>query len=383
MSNKEKMVRLQASYAAPYGVDDKGVIRGVSICTAGPALGHGVHLDESFIEELVSQASEMKLGLKARFGHPNMCNEALGTGLGRFRNFRVSKDRKQIYGDLYFSESSKITPHGDLAAYVTQLAKDDPDSFGTSIVFAIGDYYRKDPEGNDVFVDTSHGREEYIDFEGDQDELSEELYVTCNKLFGCDVVDEPAANPNGLFSGATVAGQVEAFFSEHPEIKKLLESNKNVVDIIETYGYKLSQYLSKEHAMEIEQDQEAEVFADNSDISDTDCADISTPDPEPEPAVIEEPEVEAMSARDFRDLVEEFGAEIATKVFDSNGDREDALDLYAEHIHSQLESANKEIASLKAKVKALQTKHDEVASDGVSFSGEKPKKRSLTSNINL
>jgi hypothetical protein len=139
---KNKQLRLEANRQPP-GPVEGDVIKRCSIVTVGEALGHGVFLDENFVAECYAQASSLKTGLKARFGHPNMCNEALGTTLGRFKNFSLSPDGKQLFGDLHFAKSAKITPHGDLAAYVTQLAEDDPEAFGTSIVFQIGGQYRK------------------------------------------------------------------------------------------------------------------------------------------------------------------------------------------------------------------------------------------------
>ena len=358
---KNKQLRLEANRQPPGSVEGD-VIKRCSIVTAGEALGHGVFLDESFIAECYKQASSLKMGLKARFGHPGMCSEALGTTLGRFKNFELSDDGKQLYGDLHFAKSAKITPHGDLAAYVKQLAEDDPEAFGTSIVFHIGGYYAKDEEG-----------EEY-DIDEDQAFFSEEMvFVKCGKLLDCDFVDEPAANPNGLFSSASVAGQVEKFFSDNPEIKKLLESNKNVVDIIETYGYKLSQYLSQEKTMPIpEETQEIPPAELNSDNSDAICAD-SEPEAvveEPVAAVEAAPAPEAMSASDYRKLIGEFGADIATAVFDANGSYEDALKLKAESEAAKNVELSKVITKLNAEIQSLKAQLAEFDSDGVSFQGK-------------
>lgn len=386
---KNKLIKLQANYAAPSRVDGD-VIRGVSICTAGEALGHGVHLDESFIQEAFEQSSSLKLGLKARFGHPSMCNEALGTTVGRFKNFSISKDGRQFYGDLHFGEyaDEKFKKH------ILGLAKEDPEAFGTSIVFGIGGYYRKDADGNDVnvFFARDDYSEEYEDYYGSPDDLSEELYVRCGQMYGCDFVDEPAANPGGLFNNGSPAAEIHEIFEQHPEVKRLLMSNKNVVDIIESYGVKIKQFLAKEKTMTEPQEVESEVFESNSDISNENCLESEqehVEEVEPvEDAVAEDAEesepdevVEAMSASEFRALVQEFGAEIATTVFDSNGTRTDALVLRIAELESKLEAAHAEKECLMGKFSALQEKHDELSFDGAAFDPPKKKKRDIAKSV--
>jgi hypothetical protein len=222
---------------------------------------------------------------------------------------------------------------------------------------------------------SDYGVEElYPDYDGDENELSEELYVRCGKLLNCDFVDEPAANPNGLFSSASVSGQVERLFADHPEIKTLLENNKNVVDIIETYGYKLSQYLSKEKIMPKEQENpDVELDEVNSDIPE-EISPGSEPEAEVEPveAAPVEPadEPEAMSASEYRKLIGEFGADIATAVFDANGSYEDALKLKAEKESEKNVELSREIEKLKGEIKDLNAKLAEFDSDGVTFQGK-------------
>jgi hypothetical protein len=376
MSNRN-IIRLQASYASPVGVTDGGVIRGCSITTVGEALGHGVHLDESFILEAYQQAESLRLGLKARFGHPSMCNEALGTTVGRFKNFAISRDGKRLLGDLHFGDYA----NEDYKKHIIGLAKEDPEAFGTSIVFKVGGYYRKDKDGAEVDVELSDsGTERYIGFDGDPEDLSEELYVVCGEMLGCDFVDEPAANPGGLFASATPAHEVKYFLSENPEIKKLLQSNKNVVDIIEKYGVHIKQYLGKEPIMQEENTHDEEALDSNSDISHENCPEsveeieVDVDVEETQEAEVEE--VEAMSASDFRDLVAEFGAEIATEVFDANGSRELALSLQNTKLQSELDI-------LKGKVEKLSEELADKGSDAISFQESRPAKRSLTKNLKI
>ena len=356
---KTSMMRLNANRTAPESVDGD-VIRGCSIVTAAEALGHGVMLDTSFVKDCYEQASKLKMGLKSRFGHPSMCNEALGTYLGRFKNFRLSADGTQLFGDLHIAESSRKSPHGDIGGYVAQLAKDDPDAFGTSIVFSVGGYYMLDEDGEKYDVGPDEVGEDDMPF------------VKLGKLHDCDFVDEPAANPNGLFASASVSGTLDKFFSAHPEVKEILENNKNVVDIIELYGVNIKQYLSKGHTMENPEDTIIEETELNSDIEDTDCLDsqeIEEVELEADEEV-EEETIEEMSASDYRDLVKMFGIEIADKVFASANPFNDAVALQNDALIVANKALSEKIGGLEAKILELNKVIAESESDGVSFQGE-------------
>ena len=121
---------------------EAGIIEGVKVCTAGEAQGHDVSLDAEFVDTVVRFGNERKQGLKARFGHPNMCSTALGTFLGRYKNFRKETTTRDdgseavaAVADMFMSNEAKETPNGNLYDYVLGLAENEPDMFGTSIVF--------------------------------------------------------------------------------------------------------------------------------------------------------------------------------------------------------------------------------------------------------
>jgi hypothetical protein len=81
--------------------------------------------------------NESKAGIKARFGHPNICSTALGTYLGRYRNFRRSAGK--VMADLHLDLSAARSPKGNLYDYILTLAETNPDMFGASIAFNAGD----------------------------------------------------------------------------------------------------------------------------------------------------------------------------------------------------------------------------------------------------
>jgi hypothetical protein len=225
--NEDKWLMSSFMFGKPLSVNrKKGIIEGVSVNSKGEAKGHGVFLDDEFIDNVVLQGNEKKQGLKVRFGHPNMSSTALGTFLGRVKNFRRVGD--QAKADLFLSNSAKETPHGNLYDYVLNLAENEADMFGMSIVFERGKVYQRDKEGKKIF-------------EGLNGE--EKVFIELDKLLASDLVDNPAANENGLFSAfnqATFAGQVTEFLDLHPHVFNLVENNP---DIIDKFMDKYNKYL--------------------------------------------------------------------------------------------------------------------------------------------
>ena len=202
-------------FSAPVTNIDRelGIIQGVTIARVGIAKGHGGFVDRTFLLQIVDNAASKPAGIKARFGHPNMCSQALGTYLGRFKNYSYSGD--QVKADLHLDETSKNTPNGDLFSYVLDMAGKNPDMFGASIVFEIGE---------SVFL------EEEVD-----GKKVEKEYFRLQELRATDIVDEPAAT-DGLFSANTFPGIATQFLDENPEIMDLIFSKPDsVVEFLSNY----------------------------------------------------------------------------------------------------------------------------------------------------
>ena len=221
---------------------DLGIIYGVAINTEGEAKGHGVQLDADFIADVTRLGNEKTQGLKARFGHPNMSSEALGTYIGRYKNFTTEQtnDGKAISrADLHLAEVAKKAPGGDLYNYVLELADKEPDMFGTSIVFtpAPGFHYFED---NGEKVKTKY----FEDVPKDK-----AAFVSIEALHGNDVVDEPAANPDGLFSQFCAdqpAAKVTEFLDPNPQILELFNNDEIRTSFLAKYeSYKQKQKAPK------------------------------------------------------------------------------------------------------------------------------------------
>lgn len=176
-----------------------GLIRGFAVITRGEALGHYSWCDATFLSQ-VADAINAGDGVRVRFTHPDMSSDGIGRKLGRVRNGRLDGD--VVRGDLHFSKTSHATPEGDLASYVMNLAEEDPDLFGASIVF------EHDYEAEDEFI-IDHGG--FGAFESDDaDNVKNLPHNRLRELRATDVVDEPAANPAGMFHATEIPAEADA-----------------------------------------------------------------------------------------------------------------------------------------------------------------------------
>lgn len=197
------------------GIDrDKGIIYGYAVMTKGAVKdSRGWEIDDITLDQLVKFGNKSKIGIKSRFGHPNMSSTALGSFLGRAKKFR--KEEGIVRADLYLDKTAYDTPNGDLATYVLDLAESDPDAFGSSIVFDYELEYRIEKDGTPkIDPDT-------------KEELPPLLRI--KKLFASDIVDDPAAN-DGMF-GTFFTDSVKLSAETTAVLDRVLQ-NKNAVDFI-------------------------------------------------------------------------------------------------------------------------------------------------------
>ena len=242
------------------------VLHGVQITLEGEARGHGVHLDREFCEAVAAAGNATgDVGLKVRYGHPAMCSDAIGTELGRAKNFEVrdiervteSGERVTVAGvfaDVEILKSAHSAPQGDIAKHVLEVAAEDPGQFGQSIVFTYADWVVKDKDGNRhsyndevakplsedegaqasaliYFVKEQSLRDKWLAQSADG-----KVYAVLGKLHGTDFTDTPAAT-DGVFSTGTLAEEAEQMLDEHPEIFDAIEkSPKSLMEFLERTG---------------------------------------------------------------------------------------------------------------------------------------------------
>lgn len=247
--------RYRASFAAnQFGADRLGkidkeneILHDVQITLEGEAKVHGVYLDREFCEAVAEAGNATgDVGLKVRYGHPAMCSDAIGTELGRAKNFRVVEIEREIDGekvtaagviaDIEILKSAHSAPQGDIAAHVLAVAEEDPGQFGQSIVFTYSDWVVKDADGvrhsyNGEVKEGKLSEKAWLEQSADG-----KVYAVMGKLHGTDFTDTPAAT-DGIFSTGTLAEEAEQMLDEHPQILEVLNSNpKSVVEFLERTG---------------------------------------------------------------------------------------------------------------------------------------------------
>lgn len=206
-------LRANKSTKAPAGVDrEAGAILGVSVAQSGPAKGHGFNLDAETIAQLEEHGNAAgSAGVKVRFTHPDVCDDGLGTAVGRARNFRRVEDGERVLADVYLLEAAASSPKGNLRAYLLDYAEEAPDQFGLSIV----------AEG-EIVVPVDENDEPAVDDETGQP-LPKLLRVS--RLRAVDFVDSPAANRQGLY-GTSLAAMAAELMDETLEELSISEGDR-------------------------------------------------------------------------------------------------------------------------------------------------------------
>lgn len=189
---------IEAANGKPRVDRENRIIHGFAVATKGEAKGHDVLLDDLFLNQVVTQGAMSKAGIKMRFDHPNASNTSMGTSIGRAKNFR--RDGDVVRADAHLLKAAEDAPNGNLSGYVMDLAEEDPGLFGSSIAFI--------PDKVEF----------QLDDKGKPDR-TKKPFARLKKLLAADIVDDPAANPDGMFSREdSLAAKATAFmtrWSEH------------------------------------------------------------------------------------------------------------------------------------------------------------------------
>lgn len=215
---------------------ENGIIRGVSLITVGPALGHGVAIDRKTLEQVKTAAELYTGGLKVKLDHSG----GAGDIIGYIDTMRIEGDK--LLGDLHLLQSS---PH---RTYILEIAQRIPDTFGLSIAFS-----GPSEVGSD----------------------KKTILQRCSEIYSVDLVSEPAANPDGFFSRKlkeleSVMPKNEPSGTPQNNNPMNEDDKKSIGGMIESAMMAMSDRLSKlESAMapavevEVEKDKVAEMKAKN------------------------------------------------------------------------------------------------------------------------
>ena len=190
---------------------EAGVIRGVSLISEGPALGHGVMVDARTLQQVKAAAEQYEGGLKVKLDH----NSGAGDIIGYVDGLRI--EGKKLLGDLNLLKNS---PH---RGYVLEIAEKIPDTFGLSIAFS-------GP----------------VEMSGDK----KTMLQRCTEIYSVDLVSEPAANAEGLFERRMKSFQTESGTTpEEAKTKNKIAMNddvkKEIAGMIESAMMAMGERLSK------------------------------------------------------------------------------------------------------------------------------------------
>ena len=176
-----------------------GILKKVVVAQAGKVKSYFEQIDSVTLSQIALLGNSKEAGVKARFGHPNMCSSSFGTYIGRFKNFQVEGEK--VFGDLHLDNVCKESPSGNLFDYIVKMAKNNPDMFGASIAFVPGEPSLTDEEYPATRIDD---------------------------LLATDLVDDPAAT-NSLFAVDSFSYQATRFLDENPSIAWLIAKKPDTI----------------------------------------------------------------------------------------------------------------------------------------------------------
>ena len=179
---------------------------------------NGTYFDDKFIHKLTELGNEQSQGVKSRFGHPNMCATSLGTYIGRYKNYSVTN--RSAYADLELDAITKKTQvEGKgitMFDYVMDMAENNPDAFGNSIVVRADEY------------------EDEI--ENEKGEKESKYFLDLQAYPFSDLVGEPAATDHLFENYNDIGVNLTSFLDDNPDIFKVIDKNPAIIsDFFQRY----------------------------------------------------------------------------------------------------------------------------------------------------
>jgi hypothetical protein len=277
---------------------DNGILRGVSVITEGEAKGHGMVIDSTTLEQVKACAETYTDGLRVKMDHYTGIDAMVGV----LRNFVI--DGTQLRADLHL-----IKNHDDFEK-ILEMAENMPGSFGLSISFS------GESEGVEIPSDDS----EVEPNSGELPTGSVEIVraARCMEIYSADLVDQPAANPTGLFQAMSDQPAPVEVPAEAP----VEEATEEVTAQLEVHGPEGTQHLPEIPNEEV-----------------------------PDPEIPEEEVKEAINSK-LSEVVDNFAAqknEIVSLRADLETARRNLVNMKAE-----VEKRDLQIASLRASMSSLE-----------------------------
>lgn len=333
-----------------FGPEQTGVITNFAVISRTEALGHGYWIDEEMLRQTADAINFAEKGAKVRFTHPDMSGDGLGSMLGRATMAYVSDG--VVYANLIFSKSAHSTPDGNLAEYVMQLAEEDPDAFGASIAFAIDlEATQEFAVQNGAHLDAG-GWLDLDSFESPDELNTKNLpHVRLAELHAVDIVDSPAANPQGLFhKGPNIAAQAEQLLSYSLGLTPNAPSvTAFSVDPDRMAGF-VARFLNRNGLSITKVDQEGLSMSEDTKTTET---------PEAAPEANVDPQAEFAAKRE--QFVKHFGATDGSEYLAEGLEFADALEFHVDKLDATLVEVREQLASKDAEIAELNERFNSLA----------------------
>jgi len=153
---------------------EQGIISGVSVITMGECAGKhaGTWVDETTLSQLLELAKGFKDGVKVKLSQNKEHDGSVGQIIGTLKSFRI--DGTVLRADLHLLKTDENFDK------IIEMSAKMPECFGLSVV--VPSEYEK---------------------------IDKKQFLRPTDLFSVDLVEEPAANQNGLFSAKTTMSEIK------------------------------------------------------------------------------------------------------------------------------------------------------------------------------
>lgn len=351
-----------------------GMIKGYSVITRGQALGHGAWVDDTFLQQVTDAINATgDVGHKSRFTHPGLSADGMGKFLGNTKY--AVKDGDQVFADLHFSESAHNTPDGDLATYMMDMAEQDPDKFGSSIVF------QHDIKAEDQFYADNEDADTGEFKSPDPENKQNYYHVRLQELHAADMVDDPAANPGGLFHREQeIAQEATQLFEYALDLEGASPPDLAQFDVDPDRVKKFFERFLDSHGLELTTKKEEEPMTDPKTSQQSQQSE-NNPAGTPENQTSQQSQLEqsgrAEYAAELKKFTDAFGADNGTKWFTEPKSFSEAQTEYIGVLKQQLAAKDVEIEGLQEKLSSLNTGETELLESASTEGGGKKSFRDL------
>jgi len=328
---------------------ERGTMSSVALISIGPALGHGLYIDEKSLEMIEDELDGVRLPAYITH-HGAIFEDRLTREIGMFNNFRIEGDR--LLGDFQAFESF-MEDESKKFNRLFELAEKMPERFGLSIVFSANVAWAT--ESGDVETE-----------ERPDDALFDYPSIRVEEVSSADFVDTPAANDRGLFSKIDTKPTNKMTKAELIELNKDLEEKNKSLALSVTEAEALVEELQisfKDKASLVEEEiEDAEESVEDAEESVEDAEESVEDAEDAEDVVAEESEEEEMresktlpDVRPMEEQIEELEKDIASKLEE------------IEELKSKLEEKDEDLSEkgeeLETKEEEMQTKLSEMSSE--------------------